>query len=58
MNSFGVRLRHAWLLAAALALVLGLAACGGSDSTSSSYGNDYNGSPRRRAFGSAGARRR
>ena len=36
MNSFGVRLRHAWLLAAALALVLGLAACGGSDSTSSS----------------------
>ena len=36
MISFGVRLRHAWLLAAALALVLGLAACGGSDSTSSS----------------------
>ena len=36
MNSFSVRLRHAWLLAAALALVLGLVACGGSDSTSSS----------------------
>ena len=36
MNSLGARLRHAWLLAAALALVLGLVACGGSDSTSSS----------------------